>query len=127
MKKDFLISWKSSSQPRKQRKYIENAPLHVKGKFLNAHLSVDLRKKYGKRSFRLKKGDKVKIMSGQFAKKTAKVVSVDLKNSRVRLENIELIKKDGSKVQYPLHASKLMIIEFNTDDKARMKRLEAKK
>ena len=49
MKKDFSKSWKSSRQPRKQRKYVFNAPLHIRHKLVSANLSKELRKKYGKR------------------------------------------------------------------------------
>ena len=48
MKKTFSQSWKASKKPRKQRKYTIKAPLHIKGKFLHANLSKDLRKKYEK-------------------------------------------------------------------------------
>ena len=127
MKKEFSTKWKSSTKVRNQRKYAYNAPLHIKGKFLGAHLSQDLIKKYGKRSLRVRKEDKVKIMKGQFHGKIGKVSRVDLKKTKVFVENIELIKKDGSKIPYGIHPSNLMIIEPNFSDKLRVKRLEAKK
>src|SRR3990167_4812154 len=98
MKKEFSTSWISSNQPRKQRKFLANAPLHIKHKFLSANLSKDLRIKYGKRNLPLRKGDEALIMRGSFKKKNAKVTSVDLKNSRIALEGIQRNKKDGSKV-----------------------------
>ncbi len=45
MKKKFSTSWKASRQIRKQRKYRENAPLHLRNKFMTANLSKELRKK----------------------------------------------------------------------------------
>ena len=66
MKQKFSIHWKSSKQPRKQRKYAANAPLHLRKKFVSANLSKDLRKKQGKRNIPLRKGDIVKIMRGKF-------------------------------------------------------------
>ncbi len=62
MKRKFSKSWKSSKQPRKQRKYAANAPLHLKRKLLSVNLSKDLRKKYGKRNMMIRKEDVVKIM-----------------------------------------------------------------
>ena len=50
MKKKFSASWKTSTQPRKQRKYRHNAPMHLRQKLVSVHLSKDLRKNYGKRS-----------------------------------------------------------------------------
>ena len=69
MKKKFSREWIRSKQPRKQRKYNYNAPLHIKGKFMAAHLSKDLMKKYNRRSIRVRKGDKVILLRGQFKKK----------------------------------------------------------
>src|SRR3989344_8685675 len=98
MKKEFSTSWLSSKQKRKQRKYKINAPLHLKHKFLNAHLSKTLREKYGKRSFPLRKGDEVLVMRGSFKKKKSRISEVDLKGTRVSLEKIQRSKKDGTKV-----------------------------
>ena len=44
MKSVFSKTWVRSKQPRKQRKYVANAPLHIKGKMVRAHLSKDLQK-----------------------------------------------------------------------------------
>ena len=51
MKKKYSNSWKGSKQPRKQRKYRANAPLHTRHKMASANLSKELRKKYSKRNF----------------------------------------------------------------------------
>ena len=67
--KKFSIHWKSSKRPGKQRKYRKNSELHLKKKFLSANLSKELRKKYGKRSMVVRKGDVVKICRGKFRKK----------------------------------------------------------
>lgn len=127
MNKDWSSSWKSSKQPRKQRKYRHNAPLHVKQKFVSVHLSRELRKKYGKRNITIRKGDTVKVMRGQFTGKIGKVAKVDLKKSRLHIEGIENIKKDGTKKPYPLQPSNVMITELNLDDKLRQEKLSVKK
>jgi large subunit ribosomal protein L24 len=120
MKQEFSSSWLSSIQPRKQHKYIANAPLHTKHKFLSANLSKELRKKYGKRNLPLRKGDDVLVMRGAFRKKKAKVSSVDLKNTRVALEGIQRTKKEGSKVNVYFHPRVLQIQTLNLDDKQRI-------
>ncbi|RLE45003.1 50S ribosomal protein L24 [Candidatus Woesearchaeota archaeon] len=124
MKKKFSKSWIRSKQPRKQRKYRYNAPLHIRGKFLHCHLSKELRKKYGKRALRLRKGDKVKIVRGEFKGTVAKVSRVDLKRMKVYLENVMRERRDGRKVAVPFDASNLMITELNLEDKMRMKQIE---
>lgn len=124
MKKKFSTSWKSSKQPRKQRKYRYNAPLHIKQKFLRSQLSKDLRKKHGVRNFRVRKGDKVKVTVGQFKKHEGKVDRVNIKNSKVYIEGVEVVKKDGTKTTRPFNPSNLMITEINLDDKFRRKKIE---
>ena len=126
MKSKFSTQWVSSRQPRKQRKYLANAPLHVKHRFLSANLSKSLREKYGKRNLPLRKGDEVLIMRGAFKKKKAKVASVDLKNSRVALEGIQRTKKEGSKVNVYFHPSALQVQTLNLDDKQRVSALNRK-
>lgn len=126
MKKKKIRNRTKSKQPRKQRKYRYNAPLHIKQKFMRAHLSKELRKKYSRRSLGLKKGDKVKILRGQFKKKTGKIDKVDLKENYVYITGIEITKKDGTKAFYPLQPSNLMITELNLDDKKRQKILDRK-
>ena len=126
MKSSFSTSWLSSVQPRKQRKYIYNAPLHIKHKFLSAQLSKQLRKKHGKRNLPLRKGDEVLIMRGSFRKKKAKITSIELKDSRVILEGIQRSKKDVTKVNVYFHPSKLQIKSLNLDDKKRLLAIERK-
>lgn len=124
MKQSFSTSWISSTQPRKQKKYIANAPLHLKRKYLSAPLSKELKKKYSRRSIRLRTGDKVRILRGQFKKKEGKIVEVIVKKTKVNIENIQSIKKDGSKAPFPMHPSNLMILELQADDRMRKKYLE---
>ncbi len=126
MKRKFSTAWKSSKQPRKQRKYKANAPLHIKKRFVSANLSKDLRKKHGKRNLPLKKDDIVKIMRGKFKKKQGKVLSVKLKTQKITVEGIQVKKLDGSKVNVNLRPSNLQIIELNLEDKKRLKVKEQK-
>jgi len=123
----FSTTWKRSTQPRKQRSYRYTSPLHVKQKMMHVHLSPALRKKYGLRNVQIRKGDKVKILRGTFAKKEGKVDRVVLQREKVYVVGIEQIKKDSGKVPFPLTPSNLMIIDLNTDDKKRRQKLEQKK
>ena len=118
-KKKFSTSWKRSSQPRKQRKYRYNAPLHVRQKLVHVHLSRDLRKKYGTRAVQVRKGDKVKVMRGKFKKQEGKVERVNLKRERIFVTGLEYTKKNGSKVPVAFNPSNLMITVVDTNDKRR--------
>lgn len=126
MKQKFSTSWISSKQPRKQRKYKANAPLHIKHKFLSANLSKSLREKHGQRSLPLRKGDEVLVMRGSFKKKTAKIITIDLKQTKIALENLQRTKKDGTKVSVWFHPSSVQIQTLNLDDKKRIKSIEKK-
>jgi len=126
MKRNFSASWKASKQPRKQRKYLAKAPLHLRKKFFSVNLSKDLRKKYGKRNIPLRKGDLIKIMRGKFKKKQGKVIEIKKMTGKIYIENIQTKKQDGSKVNVPVRASNLQIIELNLEDKKRVKKLSIK-
>lgn len=120
MKKQFSRYWNSSKQPRKQRKFRATAPKHIKQKMLASHLSHELRKRYSRRSFQIRKGDNVKIMSGENKGKSGKIEVVDTKRGRVAIEGIQRTKKEGSKVNLFFNPSKLIILELNLDDKKRL-------
>lgn len=123
MKKKWSKSWVKSKQPRKQRKYRYNAPLHIRHKFISAHLSKELQKKYGKRNLSVRVGDKCKIMRGQFKGTEDKIEGVNLKKCCIYMKGVRTEKKDTTKVKYPIHTSNLLITELNLDDKKRLKKL----
>ncbi|MFH1589767.1 MAG: 50S ribosomal protein L24 [archaeon] len=127
MKSKFSKTWNRSVQPRKQRKFIANAPLHLKGKLIRSTLSKELRTKHNKRNMRLRTGDKVKVLRGNFKGAEQKVESIEVKSMKVYLEKVDFTKKDGSKATRPFNASNLMITSLNLDDKKRMQKLKGEK
>jgi large subunit ribosomal protein L24 len=126
MKSAFATSWKNSVQRRKQRKYTYNAPAHVKGKFLAAHLSKALKEKYGTRSVRIRTGDKVRILRGNSKGKEGKIERVDVERTQVYIAGVDAAKMDGSKAPVTLHPSSVMIIELDLSDKKRKEKLAGK-
>jgi len=127
MKKEFSTHWIGSRQPRKQRKYLANAPLHIKHKLMSAHLSKELRKKYGKRNFPIRKDDVVKVMRGEYKKKTGKIAEVNRSKMKVLIDGIYKSKKDGTKIKIYFQPSNLLIQELVLDDKKRLDSLNRKK
>ena len=123
MKQKFSVKWKASKQPRKQRKFRANAPLHLRHKAVSANLSKELKTKYKRKSFPLRKGDAVKVMIGEFKKKTGKISLVSLMKTRVAIEGLQKQKKDGTKVNVYFNPSNLQITELNLEDKERDKAL----
>ena len=122
--KSFSTSWKASKQPRKQRKYLKKAPLHLKQKQMSAHLSKALRENHKVRSIQLRKGDGIKVMRGQFKGKTGKIERIDLKRHKLYITGIEVLKRDGSKALVALTPSNMLVDSINLDDKKRKKQLE---
>ncbi len=108
-----------SKQPRKQRKARYNAPLHVRHKFMSAPFSEELRDKYAKRSFPVRKGDTVKVMRGDEKGKEGKVRSVDLKRERITVEGVVVARSDLSEVPRPIHPSNVVITKLELKDKLR--------
>ena len=125
MKKSWSPKWLSSTQPRKQRKFRFNAPLHIQHSFLSAHLSKELRLQYKRRSFPLRKGDEVEIMRGDKAGLRAPVA--EIRKGRAYLEG-QLVKKvDGSEVMPPFQPSNLKIVKLHLEDKRRLEALLKKR
>ena len=125
--KKFSNKWNSSKSKRKQRKYRFQSPIHKRHILISSNLSKELRKKYGKRSFPLRKNDSVIITTGEFKKKKGKITKIDSYNLRVYIEGIQKSKKDGTKVYVPINPSNLQITELDLQDKKRIISLERKK
>ncbi len=121
VKKTFSTAWNKSIQPRKQRKYRHNAPLHIRQKLISAHLDKALRKEYKKRSFTLRKGDEIIVMRGEFKGKKAVVSRIDLKKTKLFAEELKRKKASGQEVSVPIEPSNVKIVKLNMDDKMRKK------
>ena len=81
----------------------------------------------------IKKGIKVKILSGKDRKKEGEVIEIDRKNNRAKVKEINIVKKHIKTTKEKkggifsqedfLHMSNLLIM----DDKKKIKKTEAKK
>ncbi len=122
-----MVSLTKSRQPRKQRKALYNAPLHVRHRLMTARLSEDLQRQYGIKRLPIRKGDTVLILRGDFKGVRGKVVEVDLRKMRIHVDGATLKKPSGETVYYPIHPSKVMIVELDTSDKRRLEAIERAK
>lgn len=93
---------------------------------MSAHLSPELREKYGRRSFPVRKGDTVKILVGEFKGIEGKVTGVNREKQAVYVENVTIKRADGRVKPRPIHASNVIITSLNLEDKYRKQALEAK-
>jgi large subunit ribosomal protein L24 len=115
-----------SHKPSKQRKYLYNAPIHHRGKIMSAPLSEELKSKYGINSIPIRKGDRVKVMRGDYRGTEGEVISVDRKRYRIAVKGIVRRKADGTEVPVPIHPSKVVITKLYLKDEARKRLLERK-
>jgi len=126
MKSTWSRSWIRSVQPRKQRKYVFNAPAHILKKLMSAPLTKELRKQYGKRNMAVRVGDTVKITTGQFKGTIGKIERVNIRKQKVYVAGAEQVKSNGQLAQYPIHPSNITIVTQKLDDKKRKGALNRK-
>lgn len=105
----------SSKLPRKQRLRLYAAPLHARHKHLAAPLSPELKQKYGSRSLPVRKGDKVKILRGDFIGLEGDVIEVDTKHYRVKVSGASIAKADGTEVPRSISPSSVIILKLTPD------------
>jgi len=113
-----------SKQPKKQRKFWYNAPLHRRAKIMSVQLSPELREKYGFRSIPIARGDSVIIRKGDFKGLEGTVEKVNRKTYRVYISGVNVEKVDGTTIQFPIYYSNLMITKLNLKDKWRKRIIE---
>jgi len=113
-----------SHKPSKQRKYLYNAPLHHRGKIMSAHLSDALREKYGIRSLPIRKGDKVRILRGDYRGSEGEVLEVYREKYRISVKGVIRKKADGTEIPVLIHPSKVEIVKLNLGDDRRKEILE---
>ncbi len=111
----------SSSKPRMQRLFRFNAPLHIKQRYMHAHLDGQLKTKLklSSRSVRIVSGDTIKVMSGAHRGKIGKVTSVNLRLNKIAISGI--VRKDakGKEKQILIRPNNVYITELNLTDKVR--------
>ena len=86
-------------------------------------LSKELREKYKRRSVRLRVGDSVRIVKGEFRGIEGKVTKVYAKDGTINVEGVTREKIAGGTAQVPLSASNIVIANLNVEDKLRKSRL----
>ena len=117
-----------SSLPRKTRnQQIYYAAMQTASKQLSCALSKELRKKYGKRSVRIKEGDTAKIIGGEFAGVDGKVTKISVADRGVNIEGVKKEKLKGDKFDVYVHTTNIVLSGLDSGDKWRINKLEGKK
>ncbi len=116
--------WNSSTDPSKQRKYRDNAPLHVKDKMISANTSEVIREELGTRSIQLKVGDRVRVMRGDEKGKEGIVSDIDREEEKVYVHGIIVERTDGTEREIALRPSNLQVQAMNIEDDMRMEKYD---
>ncbi|MEM0097089.1 MAG: 50S ribosomal protein L24 [Conexivisphaerales archaeon] len=92
-----------------------------RNKQMHSMVSDELKKKYGFTTARVRKGDMVKVMRGDFSGVQGKVTKIFAKQAKIGVEGLTRKKINGQEVPVKVHSSNVMITQFDTSDKNRFK------
>ncbi len=116
---------RESSKPVKVRKRLLLSPVREKSlDLVRAPFSSDLKSKYGKNSVRLRIGDSVKLITGEYSGVEGKVQKLYPKEGRLTLEGVTREKIAGGTTAIRIHASNVIVTGLNLEDKFRRLKLE---
>lgn len=105
----------TSKKPRKQRKERSSTQWQRRHKLLTARLAPELVDKHGIKRIPVVKGDTVYITRGAFRDSEGDIETVDMKNLRIHIENIQIEKVDGTAISLPIRPSNVMITKLKID------------
>lgn len=114
-----------SSKPDKVRKKFANVPTRERAlKIARAMLSTELKAKYTANSVRVRPGDSVKLVRGEYAGVEGKIQKVFPADGRVTVEGVTREKIAGGTTPLRIHTSNLVVTSLNLEDKFRRQKLE---
>lgn len=105
----------TSKKPKKQRKERYSTQWQRRHKLLTARVAPELVDKHGIKRIPVVKGDTVYVTRGAFRDSEGDIESVDMKNLRIFIENIQVEKADGTAVSLPIRPSNVMITKLKID------------
>ncbi len=115
----------TSSKPSKIRKRGIGKTMQVaNSKATRSALASDLKQKYGKNAARVRIGDRVKLIKGEYSGIEGKVQKVYPSEGRVTVEGITREKIAGGTTPVKISATNLVITDLNLEDKWRRRIIE---
>jgi large subunit ribosomal protein L24 len=106
----------TSQLPRQQRKAQYNADLFERHRRMGVALSKELRRRYGRRSLPVRKGDTVRVLSGSYVGREERVAKVNLQKYSVTLDNVTGKTADAKLKPLPIRTSHLVLTKLNLAD-----------
>jgi ribosomal protein uL24 len=114
----------TSQLPRQQRKAVFTADLFERHRRMAVPLSTELRRRYGRRAFPVRKGDTVRILSGSYVGREERVAKVDLRGYSVTLDNVTGKTADAKLKPLAIRPSHLVLTRLNLADPWRRRLLK---
>ncbi len=87
-------------------------------------LATDLKAKYATNSVRVRPGDSVKLVRGEYAGVEGKIQKVFPLEGRITVEGVTREKIAGGTTPLRIHTSNVVVTSLNLDDKFRRQKLE---
>ena len=104
-----------------------HVPKHVRDAMICSSLADNLREQYTRKSVRVKKGDNVRVMRGEYSGIEGKIEKVNTQRGTLAIEGVQREKVRGGNVKVQIHASNVQIIGLKLEDKLRDNRLHGNK
>jgi large subunit ribosomal protein L24 len=114
-----------SSKPGKSRERLRTITLkHANSSLPSASFSTDLKTKYARNSVRVREGDSVKLVRGEYSGIEGKIQKVFPSDGLVTVEGIHREKIAGGTTPVKIHTSNLVVTALNLSDKWRRSSFE---
>jgi|TARA_B100001750_G_C15407509_1_gene546007 large subunit ribosomal protein L24 len=94
-------------------------------KRLSARVSTDLIEKYSRKTIRIRIGDTVKILTGQYKNIEGKITHVYTNENKISIEGVTREKLTGGTTPIKIHSSNVLITGLELKDKSRQEMLES--
>ena len=94
-------------------------------KRLSARVSTDLIEKYSRKTIRIRIGDTVKILIGQYKNIEGKITHVYTNENKISIEGVTREKLTGGTTPIKIHSSNVIITGLDLKDKSRQEMLES--
>jgi large subunit ribosomal protein L24 len=114
-----------STQPRKERKTLYNLPVHLNRARIASHLDEPLLLKYNTRATTVRKGDTVRVLRGEYAGTTGKILEINTRTRKVTVDGVTITKADATQKPRPIDPSNLVITKLDLTDPLRRAKLGA--
>ncbi len=119
-----MLRLRVTSKPGKVRKLAFTASNKMLSARLRATLLPELRSAHGVRSARVRKGDTVKILRGEYKGVEGKVTQVYPSTGRISVEGVTREKLAGGTVPVKIHASKMVLTALDLSDSLRRSKFQ---